>query len=76
MEEMFDFDEKQMTFKYLREDEKLVLTKEIRALVVDGIPCPESDFFRAWCEKFGFDDRQRLLVMTTAYPQRAMLALI
>lgn len=73
---MLNFDEKTLTFKDLSDDQKLDLRDELFNLVVHGIACHDSEFFRFWCEHAKIEGQQILMVMTCAYPQRAMLALI
>lgn len=49
------------------------LTKQ---LVLEGRSIFGQRCFIEWCNVAGFDDRQALLVMTTAFPQRALLSLV
>ena len=44
-------------------------------LVVEGHTDIEHPAFVAWCKAANFDERQVLLVYSTAFPQRALLSL-
>jgi len=73
---MLEFDDKKQTFKNLEDYQKLALKEELLGLIIDGHPVYCSPFFVEWCHHYGYSDTQRLMIMSTAYPQRALLALI
>lgn len=64
------------TFTSLNDHQRAELMREIEDLVLKGIPCTYSKYFRRWCHSCGYDERQSLLAMATAYPQRALLSLL
>lgn len=46
-------------------------------IVVHGkVPHPLPDWCQEWMDCFGFDDRQRLLVISTAFVQKVMWSLL
>ena len=64
----FDFDYNEAI--RLRVDlEKLILKGEITSQLRD-------EFFEPWRIGLGYDDRQGLLLMSTAFPQRMLLSLL
>lgn len=74
---LIEFDEKSMTFKNLSQEQKEELKDEVLNIVVHGKANIEYKYFSAWARHFGYDTPDKaLLLMTTAYPQRAMLCLI
>ncbi len=65
-----------LTFEGLTQDEKETLRGEILNLVIRGQSCFESAFFQSWCRHCGYTEAQKLMAMSTAYPQRAMICLL
>ena len=53
------------------------LGQAVEKLVVLGEITPEiQDYFEFWRTELGYDDRQGLLLMSTAFPQRVLLSLV
>lgn len=69
-------DKKSMMFDELTIKEASELLREVSQVVLLGTPCYDSPFFEHWAATLGYDGSQRLLVMSVAYPQRALLSVI
>jgi hypothetical protein len=65
-----------LLFDNLTDIEAETLQKEVEALVLKGTSVWGTAGFLAWCEAGGFNHDNALLVMATAYPQRALLSLL
>lgn len=74
----YHVDPTSLLFDDLTEEEADVILKQVEDLVLRGTSGPvfESEAFKAWSAACDFDDRQTLLVISTAYPQRALLSLL
>ncbi len=74
---MFRFDDIKQCFVELTDSQRLELKKELINLIVKGIPCMGSKYFKAWCNQYKFEDNtKKMLLMATSYPQHALLSLI
>ena len=63
--------------EYLTEAEAQELQIEIEALVLRGIISERlREIFEVWRIELGYDDRQGLLLMSTAFPQRVLISLL
>jgi len=58
----------------LTEAEELSIT--VKEAVLCGSSLYENQAFRSWCASLGYSEKQYLLVMSTAFPQRALLSLL
>ena len=65
-----------MLFDDLSDEEAATLQKDVEAIVLKGTSLWGTEAFRIWCEVMGYDPNNALLVMSTAYPQRALLSLL
>lgn len=72
----FHIDTKTMLFDDLSDQEADDLLIEVTKLVLDGTSVYDTTAFKTWCNTFGYGDREALLVMATAYPQRVLLSLL
>ena len=65
------------TFKDLTAEEFQELGELVEKLVVFGEFSERLKYyFSFWCQELHFDDRQGLMLMATAFPQRALLSLL
>ena len=66
-----------MLFENLTDFDAMRLRVATEELVQTGHIDPDARyFFEVWRASLGFDDRQGLLLMSTAFPQRALLSLL
>lgn len=67
-----------MLFDDLTESEAAALKREIEDLVIIGISASGSPAFEAWWKATHahLPDTNRLLIMATVYPARALLSLL
>ena len=66
-----------MLFENLTDDDAARLRKVMDELVLMGHIMPDAHyFFEVWRICLGFEDKQGLLLMSTAFPQRALLSLL
>jgi hypothetical protein len=65
-----------MLFEELTLGEATDLYFLARAIILHGNSAHGHPLFEAWCEALEYEDRQRLLVMSTVFPQRALLSVI
>lgn len=64
-----------MLFVDLTDQEALELQAFAESVVLHGnIPNPQPEWVDQWMREFGYDERQRLLVISTAFPQRVLLS--
>ena len=65
------------TFIEMSQSDYIALRQEIELLVVHGTITERIRvFFEFWRVALGYDDRQGLLLMSTAFPQRVLLSLL
>lgn len=65
-----------MLFEDLSEQDRSEMLSFAKDLVLRGItPNPLPDFVEQWMTAFGYSDYQRLLIISTALPQRILLSL-
>ena len=70
-------DTKSMLFVDLTDEEAAELTAFAEGVVLHGsIPHPQPEWVDQWMTAFGYDERQRLLVISTAFPQRVLLSVL
>lgn len=70
-------DKKRMTFTEMTDEEAHELRRVVEDLVVRGeIDSIMRGWFDRWRKELGFDETQGLLLMTTAFAQRAALSLV
>ena len=68
---------KTLMFEDMTDEEAEDLYVRVRALVLKGEGFPLSDpFFQTWVKAGGYDERQALMMFSTAYPQRALLSIV
>lgn len=72
----YHVDPRSQLFDELSEAEAVDLREVCHALVLRGESCWGHPAFVAWCEALGFAGDRSLLVMATAFPQRALLSLL
>ena len=72
---MAKINSKTMLFEDMNSDEVYWLEKWVNAVVLEGTFYP-NDLVERWYAECGFSQDQRLLVMSTALPQRALLSLL
>jgi hypothetical protein len=66
-----------MLFENLTDDDAVRLRIVVEELVLTGHIMPDARyFFEVWRTSLGMDDRQGLLLMSTAFPQRALLSIL
>jgi hypothetical protein len=65
-----------MLFDDLDKTEASDLKIIVEDLVLRGTSCWKHEAFTSWYKTCGFDERQTLLMMATAFPQRALLSLV
>ena len=66
-----------MLFENLTDGEAFRLRKSVEEIVLTGkITEDVRDFFEVWRVSLGYDERQGLLLMSIAFPQRALLSLL
>lgn len=66
-----------LLFEDLSDDEREELRSYAEAVVLEGrFPQPEPFWVAIWAVHAGYDHRQKLLVMSTALPQRILLSLL
>ena len=63
-------------FENISDDEAERMWIWARNMVLHGhFPPLDPPWITQWLEAFGYDDRQRLLLISTALPQRVLLSL-
>jgi len=72
----YQVDPKTLLFTDLTEEEAATLSEDVTALVLLGTGVADTEGFQAWYKVSGFAPEQTVLVMATAYPQRALLSLL
>ena len=66
-----------MLFENLIDFEAFRLRKATEELVQTGHITPDARyFFEVWRVSLGYDERQGMMLMSTAFPQRALLSLL
>lgn len=67
-----------LTFENIDIDMIKNMKKVITALILEGeVPNPEPEWMTEWFNLAGFsDNRQKLLVISTVFPQRILLSLV
>ncbi len=66
-----------LLFKNLTVDERAEVYQVSKALILEWkVPHPYPEWLEAWMRVGKFDERQRLLVLGTIFPARALLSLI
>lgn len=66
-----------LLFKELASDEKEEIYRATKELVLKGVvPHPYPKWLEKWMQVGKFDERQRLLVLSTVFPARALLSLL
>lgn len=66
-----------MLFEDISSDERREMLQFCEQIVLHGKPpWPHPAWLTEWLTTFGYDERQALLLMATAIPQRVMLSLL
>lgn len=66
-----------LLFEGIDPDTRVEMFQMMEALVLQGtLPHPQPQWMSDWFEAGGFDDRQRLMVMSTVLPVRVFLSLL
>lgn len=72
----YHVDPKTQLFDNLTLVEAEELWVAVRETVLHGRSLYENQAFRAWCTEMGYTENQYILLMSTAFPQRALLSLL
>lgn len=73
----FEVDKKTLLFtNALTWEEARELAKFAERIVIEGYVDGDHPAFKAWSTVAEYDSRQKLLVYSTAFPQRALLSLV
>lgn len=71
---------KTQLFEELTAVEETILERDIKNLVLTGdrnFSPVTKEMFDSWCEALGYkEERQKLLLLATAFPQRALLSIV
>ena len=70
----YHLDPTDLTFDDLFDDEARELEQLAHNITIQGRPHLQHPAFLAWALAGGYDERQSLLVHTTAFPPRALLS--
>jgi hypothetical protein len=66
-----------MLFENLTDHDAKRLRSAVEELVQTGHIMPDARyFFEVWRVSLGYDERQGMMLMNTAFPQRALLSLL
>jgi len=65
-----------MLWEELTPQEKIELYEWAESVVLRGEIPPHPSWLIQWFETFEYDERQRLLLISTAVPQRVLLSLL
>lgn len=66
-----------LMFEDITAQEALSLREAIVPLILNGTISEQARiYFEHWRTELGYDDRQGLLLMSTAFPQRVLLSLL
>ena len=71
-----EFNDKKMTFVNLTETDKTNLVALARAIMYEGKADWANPYLVAWLTHFKFDQDQRLMVVSTLFPCRALDSVI
>ena len=63
-----------MLFNNLTSEEAYELSELANNIIMSGELVTTNPFFKIWCEECDINETQKLFVMTTAFPQRALLS--
>ncbi len=69
-------DPQTLLFDDLDPNEAKILYRDMEDIVLRGSHHYGAEAFQSWLKAAGYDNRQALLVLSTAYPQRALLSLL
>lgn len=65
------------TFEDMTAPEAWALREAVVPMILNGVISEQARiYFELWRRELGYDSRQGLLLMTTAFPQRALLSLL
>ena len=65
------------TFEDMTAPEAWALREAVVPMILNGTISEQARiYFEQWRTELGYDDRQGFLLMTTAFPQRALLSLL
>ncbi len=68
---------KTLLFEELTDIEKSELLEMTKKIVIEGkLPPISNPYVSLWMKSLGFEDKQFLVIISTAFPQRALLSLI
>jgi len=68
---------KTLLFESISPDERAEMLAVTKKLVLEGeVPHPYPNWVKLWMATAQYDERQQLLVLSTAFPQRVLLSLI
>lgn len=72
-----NINEKTMIFEDLSNEEADAMLVVLENIVLRGeVPSPFPPWLKEWMETFGYNGSQGLLLVSTAFPQRALLSLV
>lgn len=69
-------DKDTMLFNDLTTEEAYELGELAHNIIMNGESATTHSFFKIWCEECEINEKQKLLVMATAFPQRALLSVL
>jgi len=72
----YSVDPKSLLFTDLTDEEAKSVEALATDIVLHGRPDGTHPAFTTWCNVAGYNSTQSLLVMSTAFPQRALLSLV
>lgn len=70
-------DQSTMLFVDLTQDDAVAMQAFAERIILRGnIPHPLPQYFHDWMKAFEYDERQGLIMLSTAFPQRVLLSVV